>query len=151
MKHDGRREFSVVVAAAKSSRGIGRGGQLPWTVRADMQYFKQLTRSTAEPTKRNAVVMGRKTWQSIPTKFRPLADRLNVVVSGNENAREEFEIPDSVLLVSSFDEALTTLCAPEHADDIEHVYVIGGGSIYAEAIKLPDLCRRVFLTEIGNA
>ena len=70
------RGFSVIVAACKQTHGIGVGGQLPWSLRGDMQFFKQLTRSTRDPTKRNAVIMGRKTWQSIPTKFRPLDDRI---------------------------------------------------------------------------
>ena len=78
-----RRRFSVVVASCKHTRGIGVGGKLPWSLRGDMQYFKQLTRSTADPLKRNAVIMGRKTWQSIPEKLRPLADRVNVVISRN--------------------------------------------------------------------
>ena len=90
------RPFSVVVAACKQTRGIGAGGKLPWRLRGDMQYFKQLTRSTADPLKRNAVIMGRKTWQSIPEKFRPLADRLNVVVSSNAAARKEYAIPDDL-------------------------------------------------------
>ena len=69
------RGFSVIVAACKQTHGIGVGGQLPWSLRGDMQFFKQLTRSTQDPLKRNAVVMGRKTWQSIPERFRPLDDR----------------------------------------------------------------------------
>ena len=86
-----RRPFSVVVAVCKQSRGIGKDNQLPWRLRADMQYFKQLTRSTRDPTKRNAVIMGRKTWQSIPPKFRPLDDRVNVVLSRNPDAARELE------------------------------------------------------------
>ena len=82
------RGFSVVVAACKQTRGIGLGGALPWSLRGDMQFFKQLTRSTLDPLKRNAVVMGRKTWQSIPEKLRPLADRLNVVITRNSEAKK---------------------------------------------------------------
>ena len=69
------RRFSVVVAACKQSRGIGAAGGLPWRLKSDMAYFKQLTRSSADPLKRNAVIMGRKTWSSIPQKLRPLGDR----------------------------------------------------------------------------
>ena len=90
------RGFSVIVAACKQTHGIGMGGQLPWSLRGDMQFFKQLTRSTQDPLKRNAVVMGRKTWQSIPERFRPLDDRLNVVLSRNTEAKEEYNIPDKV-------------------------------------------------------
>ena len=90
------RGFSVIVAACKQTHGIGVGGQLPWSLRGDMQFFKQLTRSTQDPLKRNAVVMGRKTWQSIPERFRPLDDRLNVVLSRNADAKKAYDIPDKV-------------------------------------------------------
>ena len=56
-----------------------------------MKYFKELTSRTAEPGKRNAVIMGRKTWESIPAKFRPLPGRINVVLTrgaGGENASD---------------------------------------------------------------
>ena len=56
-------------------------GTLPWKIPADMAYFKELTSRTADPAKQNAVIMGRKTWESIPPKFRPLAGRLNIVLS----------------------------------------------------------------------
>ena len=98
------RRFSVVVAACKHSRGIGAAGKLPWSLRSDMAYFKQLTRSTADPVKRNAVIMGRKTWQSIPEKLRPLADRLNVVISASLSRSD---VPDSVVLAGSLEDALS--------------------------------------------
>lgn len=146
-----RAEFAVVVAAAMRTRGIGRQNAMPWRLAPDMAFFKQLTRSTIDAEKRNAVVMGRKTWTSIPSKMRPLADRLNVVITANPNARAEFDIPDAVLVVSSLDEALATLCADEHSEALESVYVIGGASIYEEALKFPRLCTRVHLTEVSPA
>jgi hypothetical protein len=54
-----------------------------------MKYFKELTSRTSDPTKQNAVVMGRKTWESIPAKFRPLAGRINVVLSRGASAGDE--------------------------------------------------------------
>lgn len=68
------------------------GGALPWSLPGDMAYFKELTSRTADPAKQNAVIMGRKTWESIPAKFRPLKGRINVVLTrgaapaGDENA-----------------------------------------------------------------
>lgn len=67
------------------------GGSLPWSLPGDMKYFRELTSRTADPAKQNVVIMGRKTWESIPAKFRPLAGRINVVltrgaVAGDENA-----------------------------------------------------------------
>ena len=83
-----RRGFQIVVAATRQL-GIGVNGDLPWKVSGDMKYFKELTKVTRDRAKRNAVVMGRNTWESIPEKFRPLPGRLNVVLSrsaqNNEN------------------------------------------------------------------
>jgi dihydrofolate reductase len=60
---------------------------MPWRLSKDMQYFKNVT-STAPEGKRNAVIMGRKTWESIPVKFRPLTDRINVVITRNPSYAE---------------------------------------------------------------
>jgi len=147
----GQRRFSVVVAACKQSRGIGGAGQLPWRLRGDMYYFKQLTRSVRDPTKMNAVIMGRKTWESIPEKMRPLGDRLNVVISSNSSARAEYGMSDAVLTATSLEDALRKLCAPEYSETVESVYVIGGGTIYTEALKMTELCERVYLTEVAPA
>ncbi len=75
-------QFHVVVAATKDM-GIGKDGGLPWRLPGEMAYFKQLTASVGDPTSeaRNAVIMGRKTWESLPGKFRPLPGRVNVVLS----------------------------------------------------------------------
>ena len=85
--------YLIVATSVNPPLGIGLRGQLPWPpLRADMAFFKRVTSAStktlskgdqnSEPSKvMNAVVMGRKTWESIPTRFRPLAGRLNVVVT----------------------------------------------------------------------
>jgi dihydrofolate reductase len=86
-----RRVFQVVVAVTRSW-GIGKDGGMPWKLSGDLAYFKALTSRTADPAKRNAVIMGRKTWESIPHRHRPLPGRLNIVLTrgappaGDENA-----------------------------------------------------------------
>ena len=72
--------FQLVVAQTRD-RGIGANGGMPWSLPKDMAYFKKLTATTSVSSARNAVVMGRNTWQSIPSKFRPLANRINIVIS----------------------------------------------------------------------
>jgi dihydrofolate reductase/thymidylate synthase len=147
-----QRKFSIVVAVCKSTRGIGSSGQLPWRLRSDMQYFKQLTRSTRDPTKRNAVIMGRKTWLSIPTKFRPLDDRINVVLSRNPEAARELEMPNGVMVAASLERALELLDErSELGGTVENVYVIGGASVYKEALALGGACAKVHVTEIERA
>lgn len=146
------RRFSVVVGVCKQTRGIGLKGKLPWHLRADMNYFKQLTRSTRDPLKRNAVIMGRKTWESIPDKFRPLADRLNVVITRNAAAKQELNIPDGVLVADSLENALKLLDAGgDIGEEVERVFVIGGSQIYETALKLDSVCERVHVTEIEQA
>ncbi len=85
-----------LIAAATLENGIGFNGDLPWRLPKDMHYFQRVTTEVnvsdgqhascgdPKPT-RNVVIMGRKTWESIPKKLRPLNDRLNVVLSRNES------------------------------------------------------------------
>lgn len=75
--------LTIIVAVTKAN-GIGQNGQLPWRLSKELKYFAQVT-SNAPEGKRNAVIMGRNTWESIPPKFRPLPKRLNIVVSRNPN------------------------------------------------------------------
>jgi len=82
-----RRLLDIVVAATRTN-GIGKDGQLPWRLPQEMKHFKAIT-SAAPTGLRNAVIMGRHTWGSIPKKFRPLANRLNVVLTSNPSAFTE--------------------------------------------------------------
>ncbi|MDE2222506.1 MAG: dihydrofolate reductase, partial [Candidatus Omnitrophica bacterium] len=72
------KNFSIVVAF-DSTYGIGKDGRLPWRLAADLKRFKEITMEdgAARP---NAVIMGRKTWESIPDRFRPLPGRVNVIL-----------------------------------------------------------------------
>ncbi|CAB1110671.1 unnamed protein product [Ectocarpus sp. CCAP 1310/34] len=150
------RSFVVIVAATAGSLGIGKNGALPWRLAADMAYFKRCTSTpttssgtitaTTTTDKINAVIMGRKTWQSIPERFRPLAGRRNVVLSRNPAARDTLRLPKDVLLAGSLTEALDLL-SPAAASEVDKVFVIGGGSVYAEAVA-SELCEKVLLTSV---
>lgn len=74
----------TIIVAATLANGIGHNARLPWRLPQEMAYFARVTTNAPEGSI-NAVVMGRNTWESIPTKFRPLPKRLNVVISRNEN------------------------------------------------------------------
>lgn len=130
--------FSLVVAADQNM-GIGKNNTLPWSLPGDLRYFAAVT-SEAAKGKRNAVIMGRKTWESIPEKHRPLKKRLNVVLSRNE----DLELPDGVLLANSFEQALKQL---DTRDDVDQVFVIGGANVFEQALQHPG-CDKVYLTEV---
>jgi dihydrofolate reductase len=131
------RGFALVVAADEQ-RGIGRDGTLPWRLPGDMAFFKRVT-SEATPGKQNAVLMGRKTYASIPAKFRPLPGRLNLVLS-----RDPAYVPEGAERVPSLEEAVETA---GKNPQIEQLFVIGGGDVYAQALA-HAACERVYLTRV---
>ncbi|RID72240.1 hypothetical protein BRARA_C04141 [Brassica rapa] len=144
---DPQRTYQVVVAATKQM-GIGKDGKLPWNLPTDLKFFKDITQTTSDPTKKNAVVMGRKTWEAIPTKHRPLSGRLNVVLTRSGG----FDIAntENVVTCSSVDSGLYLLAAPPYCLSIERVFVIGGGDILREALNRPS-CDAIHLTEIDTS
>jgi dihydrofolate reductase len=117
---------ALVVAYARN-RVIGRDGGLPWHLPSDMQHFRELTVG-------GTVVMGRKTYASIPDKFRPLPGRRNIVLSRDE----AFRAPGAEV-AASLPTALET-CERD-------CFVIGGGATYAEALPGAE---RVYATEIAE-
>lgn len=137
------RALGVVVAAAEANWGIGLKQQIPWRLPTDLKRFRELTVRVAGDgdgdARQHAVIMGRKTWESLPAKFRPLPKRLNVVLSRSE----AFRAPDGVLVARSLPAALAQLDALGAA--VDDVFVIGGSAVYAEALRHPA-CDRVFLT-----
>ncbi|MEC9071661.1 MAG: dihydrofolate reductase, partial [Myxococcota bacterium] len=88
------RSFAIVVAADEGW-GIGKDGDLAWHLPGDMRWFREITTGKRTDDVLNTVIMGRKTWDSIPPRFRPLPDRHNVVVSRNRN----LVLPDGTSLV----------------------------------------------------
>ena len=143
MKH-----FSVIVAATASTFGIGKNGDLPWKLAGDMAFFKRQT-VTSVSSKRNVVIMGRKTWESLPTKFRPLAQRINVVLSRNPTIRKDLNLPENVIVADSLDAALKQLDSDDLKNDIDQIYIIGGESIYREAMA-SSLCSKIYLTQVDT-
>ena len=117
---------------ARASNGcIGKDGFLPWRLRADMLLFKQIT--LGKP-----VIMGRKTWDSLPIK--PLPGRLNVVLS-----RDGSFAPRGALVCESFTEAVQIAREQAAEDGVDEVCVIGGASLIEAA--LPK-AKRLYLTEV---
>lgn len=119
---------NIVVAYDKAGV-IGRNGELPWAGKlpADMKRFRDLTMG-------ESIIMGRKTFESLPERFRPLPGRQNIVLSLGEVAGTGFQI------ARSLEEAYALA---EH----DEVHIIGGGQIYTAALPTVD---RIFATEIDT-
>ncbi len=121
-------QFDIVVAVDNRG-GIGKNNLIPWRLPDDLRYFRKLT-TTASDGKINAVIMGRKTWDSLPDKWRPLKNRLNIVLS-----RSTLSLPAGVESARSLAEAME-IAAAHH---VERCFVIGGAQIYEEALAHPEL------------
>lgn len=140
------RPVSVIVATTPKG-GIGFEGKLPWKIPEDMAHFKRVTMAVDSDEKQNAVIMGRKTWESIPEKFRPLKGRINVVLT-RAIAEPSFSspYPEGVLVASSVAAATKQL---DGRTDIAEIFVIGGQEAYKEALELPS-CMRLFVTRVAK-
>lgn len=114
-----------LIFAASLDGFIGKDGGIPWHIPEDLQRFKELTSG-------HAVLMGRKTWDSLPSRVRPLPNRRNVVVSSNTNWAN---FPGASLVVSSVPEAIAHHMA--NVPDMD-LWVIGGESIFNAALPYAD-------------
>lgn len=119
----------TIIAALTQERIVGVNGTLPWHIPEDLKNFKTITAG-------NVVLMGRKTFDSIPEKFRPLPNRHNIVIS-----RSVGDIP-GVDVCGSIQEGI--LKAQEYGKEI---FVIGGGSIYEQTLPLADKMVLSFVKE----
>ena len=119
-----------LIAAVARNHVIGNNNQLLWHLPEDMRHFRETTRG-------KPVIMGRKTWESLPDSFRPLPGRHNIVVSRNP----AYQAPGATLAVS-LEEAILK------AEESSEVFVIGGAELYRQAMPLAD---RLYLTEIADS
>ncbi len=119
------------IAAVAENGVIGRESDLPWHLPDDMKFFQRTTRG-------HHVITGRKNYETIPAKYRPLKDRVNIVVTRNA----DYDAPGAVV-VHSIKAALELA---RKANETE-VFIIGGGQIYLEAFE-NDLVDRLYITEV---
>ena len=117
----------IIIAAVAKNRVIGRDNQLLWHIPEDMAHFKALTAG-------HTVLMGRKTWESLPERFRPLPGRVNIVLT-----RQHGWQAAGAVVAPGLDDALAA------AGAVPRVFVIGGADLYAAALPRAD---ELVLTEI---
>ena len=124
--------MDIALIYARAANGvIGKDGTMPWHLPEDLAHFKQLTLGAP-------VIMGRKTWDSLPPRFRPLPGRANIVVTRQENwsqtgTQRSFSLREALQIAEQSNPAT--------------VLVIGGAQIYAQALPL---AQRVEVTEIAQ-
>lgn len=123
-------EFKMIVAICRGG-GIGYEGGLPWSkIARDLRFFSEMTRSRVFPYN-SAVVMGRKTWESIPENARPLPFRDNFVVSALHTTTF-VPTPPGVTFIPNLSEI------HKYAMNYEHIWFIGGASIYEQVVANQD-------------
>ena len=125
-------KVSLIVAAAENGV-IGKDNDLIWHLPKDMRFFK-------ETTLNHHVIMGRKNFESIPHKYRPLPNRTNIVITRQTNYKA-----DGCVVVNSVEAALEI--AKENGD--KEPFIIGGGQIYKLALEA-NLVDRIYLTKVHH-
>ncbi|MFK7867179.1 MAG: dihydrofolate reductase [Alphaproteobacteria bacterium] len=124
-----------VVAIAKNGV-IGNKGALPWHIKGELQWFKRHT--VGKP-----VIMGRKTWESLPKK--PLIDRLNIILTRDRDFKLDDNDNDGAVICHDLDAALAAASAHAQAISAPEIAIIGGGELYQQTLPL---CGRLYLTRI---
>lgn len=161
----------IIIAAKTKDGGIGIHGKLPWKNSMDMKYFKNITTQRINEKKINAVIMGRKTFQSL--NFKPLPDRLNICITScnsntafpffmgmdnsfyplKSNKSMDFRISclyhnkqtlHQIMFFNSLEDSLNYLYK---SHIVENIFVIGGSMLYQEAICHKD-CNEILINEI---
>ena len=138
-----------LIVAHDTNFGIGKKNELPWNLRRDLINFRKITTNTkSDKSKINAVIMGRKTWDSLPESVKPLPNRINIVLTRNEDYLKK--LYENTFYTDSIDTAI------EYINDysskildktINEIFIIGGSSIYREVLKRDDL-DKMYITEI---
>ena len=132
--------FSLI-AAIDSKSGIAKNGSIPWNCPEDLRHFKDMTTG-------HVVIMGRKTWESLPEKFRPLQNRINVVISANGLLKTEHIQTYPNFVFSSIDHVIDHFSINKKQYANQKLFIIGGASIYNQFFKR-NLIADVHLTMIN--
>lgn len=136
--------FKIIVCV-DSNNGIGKSNSLPWTIKEDMLFFKKKTLEIENKKKKNCVIMGRKTYQSIPKRFRPLKNRINIVLSKSNVIEDEEN--ENFKIFKELDDVLKFI--KKNKKKIETSYIIGGSSIYKLFIER-DLVNDYYINSVNK-
>lgn len=128
-----------MILATDSKNWIWKKNNLPWKIQNDMKHFQKITISTKDPKKCNALIMWRKTWESIAAKFRPLPGRVNCVLS-----RTVWLELDWGICFTNFEDCFAELSQNEM---IENIFIIGWSHLYNSLIDHPQV-EKIYLTHV---
>jgi len=124
--------ITAIAAIGKTTNVLGKDNDLVWDIPADLERFRNVTRD-------HPIIMGRKTWESLPAERRPLPKRTNIVVS----RQTDYDAPGAVL-VSSVEAAIE---AAKNAASADEIFIIGGSGIFKDAMPYTD---RLMLTLVND-
>lgn len=126
-------QFTIsIIVAVSENNVIGKDNQLIWHLPADMKYFK-------EKTTGHCIITGRKNYESIPEKFRPLPNRTNIIIT----RQRDYQAPGAII-VGSIEEAISE--AKETGDS--EIFIIGGGEIFTQTMRIAD---KIYLTKVHQS
>ena len=128
--------MSLIVATDKF-KGIAKNGTIPWHCPDDLKYFRSKTIGNGN----NVVIMGRKTYMSLPKKYRPLSQRANIVMSATWKQEEH---PD-IIIINSFDQLWSFLKTQKY----DEIFVIGGELVYRKMLSQCDKIK-IYLTVLSE-
>ena len=131
-------DYNLIVACS-NNYGIGNNGKLPWNIPNDLKRFSQLTKGKGN----NAIIMGRKTWDSLPIK--PLPNRINIVLTSNHDLIHKYKDDEQIIFLPTFDD-IDEFCKFEGFDE---VWIIGGVSIYKHYINSGKV-KAIYMTYINK-
>lgn len=129
--------MATILVAYSENRVIGNKGDIPWRISEDFKHFKRTTVN-------QSCIMGRKTWDSLPDNFKPLPNRVNIVLSRKDVQLENENKTKDLFFESSLEEAIefSSAAFPE-----KEIFIIGGAQIYQEALN-KKLANRIIASEV---
>ena len=139
-------KYFDIIIAKDINNGIGIRDEetneykMGWKINNDMKHFKNITTHTDDPLKKNAIIMGRITWDTIPNENKPLIDRINIILTKDTTKIST----DNILFFNDFELAYTYLT---NCNDIESIFVIGGGKLIESCIN-DNRLRYIYITTI---
>ena len=129
-----------LIVAVDENYGIGKENSIPWELPGDLKYFKEITTSK----KRNVVIMGRKTWESIPIKYRPLKDRINIVITSQKS---DFSVYPNTYAFKTLGDATKYIQENNYKLQLGNTFIIGGQMLYNEALNTLQI-DNIYLTRV---